>query len=241
MNDTSESGELHPFDAPLHFTVENLRVSGHLNLDGEEGKQEPPFEFAAAGLAALDTDRYLGIKHGSARCSHFDLRIVSENYSDIVSRNREIRERFGSPEFELMATDTLATNAAIYHVEREVSEVGVLWGEMWSLQVTLPLEAFRGLVESIRSDNANVMNLSLRLQNLLTEEDPKEVTLFWDRKQTFLYMQELPPYGYVSQMAVSRKFEVAEQQITVAKVRRRWRFWLGLGAAVAAGLYLVAQ
>ena len=241
MNDASESGELHPFDAPLHFTVENLRVSGHLNLEGEEGEQEPPFEFAVAGLAALDTDRYHGIKHGSAHCSHFDLRIVSENYSDIVSRNREIRERFGSPEFELMATDTLATNAAIYHVEREVSEVGVLWGEMWSLKVTLPQEAFKGLVESIRSDNVNFMNLSVRLQNLLTEEDPKEVTYAWDRKQSSLYMQELPPFGYVSQMAVTREIEVAEQQITVAKVRRGWRFWLGLGVLVAAWLYAIAQ
>ena len=241
MNDTSEAGELHPFDAPLHFTVENLRVSGHLNLEGDEGQHEPPFEIAVAGVAALDTDRYLGIKHGSAHCGHFDLRIVSENYADIVSNNREIRERFGSPEFDLMATDTLATDAAIYHVEREVSEVGVLWDEMWSLQVTLPQEAFKGLVESIRSDNVNVMNLSVRLQNLLTEEDPKEVTFFWERQQTFLYMQELSPFGYVSQMAVSRKMEVAEPHISVAKTRRTWRFWLGLGVLVAACLYAIAQ
>lgn len=241
MSDASEPGELHPFDYPLHFTVENLRVSGHLNLNGEAGEQEPLFEFAVAGLAVLDTEAYLGIEHGSARCSHFDLRVVSENYADIVSKNREIRERFGAPEFELMATDTLATDAAIYHVEREVSEVGVLWGEMWSLRVSLPQEAFKGLIESIRSDKVNVMNLSVRLQNLLTKEDPKEVTYFWNREQSFLYMQELPPFGYVSQMAVSRKLEVAEPQITVAKTRRTWRFWLGLGVVVAAWLYAIAQ
>ena len=54
MNNASESGDLYPFDAPLHFSVEDLRVFGHLNLDAEEGYHEPPFEFAVAGLAALD-------------------------------------------------------------------------------------------------------------------------------------------------------------------------------------------
>ena len=232
MTETYDSNELHPFEYPLHFKVSDLRVVSELNLDGEEGQQEAPVDRRILGAAKLDP-RYVAMIDGAHQTTEFLLSIDSDDYSSIVQRNRELRAKFGDLPRDFHTEDQLATIAGISHIEREVSEVGVLWDTSWSLSVTVSHGALAGFVEAIRHDKANKMHLSLQLKNLLTDENP-EPTPFWQREPAHLFMKETRPWGDVSNLALVHEAEPPRADPAESPQR------LSLGRKVLRGLLTLA-
>lgn len=206
MPETHDNAQLHRFEHPLHFEVSDLRVVSELYLGGEEGQQEAPIDRRILGTAKLDPE-YVAIKDGPHQTNEFLLEIKSQEYSSLVQQSRELRTKFGAPPDDISTEDKLATIASMYHIEREVSEVGVLWDTSWSLSVTVSHVAFEGFVDAMRRDRANKMYLSLQLSNLLTDESP-EPTPFWQRAPAHLIMKETRPWGYVSLLALVHEAEL---------------------------------
>jgi len=247
MTETYDSNELHPFEYPLHFAVNDLRVVSELNLDGEEGQQEALVDRRILGTARLDP-RYVAMIDGEHLTNEFSLSIKSDDYSSIVQHNRELRAKFGDLPRDFYTEDQLATIAGISHIEREVSEVGVLWDTSWSLSVTVSHGALAGFVEAIRQDRANKMHLSLQLSNLLTDENP-EPTPFWQREPAHLFMKETRPWGYVSSLAVVHEAEPppadpAESPQRLPLGRRILRGLLALAGwaiIISVGFYIIGN
>ena len=234
--------ELHPFEAPLHFEVSNLRIISDLNLDGEEGQQEALMDMRVLGTAKLDP-RYLALKDGAYLTNELSLSIDSDDYSAIVQSNREIRDKYGEPPRSWIATDTLATAASIQHIEKDVSEVvGVLWDENWNISVTISHDALAGVIGSIRKDKANLMTLSLQLKHLRTDESP-EPTAFWQRDPACLFLEKVRPYGYVCRMNLFRRPEAPaelQSELPAKGIQKRRYFVVGLIILLLIGSALIA-
>ena len=143
---------------------------------------------------------------GSALTTELSLAIESEKYSAIVARNRELREQLGD-DFprDFHTHDTLATGATISHVEREVSEVGVLWEENWTLNLTISHNVLESLIDAIRYEGANTMALSVQFKNLLTDQNPEEFKFFFHRKPDHLHLEKVSPWGYVTHLQFSHQ------------------------------------
>ena len=205
MTDDAEKITLFPFEYPVHFVVTDLRITSELDLDGEAGEQEAPICKIVVGTARLE-DRYAAMVDGSALTTELSLAVVSEEYSAIVARNRELREQVGDdfPQ-DFHTNDTLATIASISHIEKEVSEVGVLWEENWALRLTVSHNVLESLIDAIRHEGANIMALSVQFKNLRTDEDHKEFKFFFDRKLEYLHLEEDQPWGYVTHLQFSNR------------------------------------
>lgn len=247
MTETYNTSELHPFEYPLHFEVNDLRVVSELNLDGEEGQQEAPIDRRILGKARLDP-RYVAMIHGEYLTNEFSLSIESDDYSSIVQHSRELRAKFGDPPRDFQTKDQLATIAGISHIEREVSEVGILWDTNWSLSVTVSHGALEEFLQAIRHDRANKIHLSVQLNNLLTDES-LEPTPFWQREPAHLFMKEAGPWGYVSNLVLVHEAEPpradpAESQQRLSLGRRILRGLLtlaGWAIIISLGFYVLSN
>jgi len=247
MTETTDNADLSPFEYPLHFEVTDLLVVSELDLDGDAGKQEAPVERRILGTAKLDP-RYVAMIDGAHLTNEFSLSIESEDYSSIVQRNREMRAKFGDLPRDFHTEDQLATIAGISHIEREVSEVGILWDTNWSLSVTVSHGALEEFLQAIRHDRANKIHLSVQLNNLLTDESP-EPKPFWQREPAHLFMKETRPSGYVSSLAVVHEAEPppadpAESPQRLSLGRRILRGLLALAGwaiIISVGFYIIGN
>ena len=205
MTGDAENITLFPFEHPVHFTVRDLRITSELDLSGEAGEREAPICKMVAGTAKLD-DRHGAMVDGSAVTTELSLAIESDEYTSIVALNRELRDQFGD-DFprDFHTNDTLATGATISHVEREVSEVGVLWEEKWTLYLKISHSVLESLIDAIRYEGVNTMALSVQFKNLLTDQNHEEFKFFFDRKPDHLHLEKVSPWGYVTHLSFSHQ------------------------------------